>query len=119
MTEAHLSFESTRFVSTVAHDGHGTIEVARTTTAVPGSRCNFIDLVVVPVGATIGEHTHGVNDEEIYVVVEGRGHMTVDGETFEVLPGHIIVNHPGSTHGLANDGDRPLRLVVVDVAAPP
>jgi mannose-6-phosphate isomerase-like protein (cupin superfamily) len=119
MTEGHLSFESARLVPTVAHDGRGTIEVARATTAVPGSRCNFIDLAVVPAGASIGEHTHGMDDEEIYVVVEGRGRMTVDGDTFEVRPGHVIVNRPGGTHGLDNRGDGPLRLVVVDVAAPP
>jgi mannose-6-phosphate isomerase-like protein (cupin superfamily) len=112
------SFDDARFMTTVAHGGRGSIEVARATTGVPGSACTFIDLCVVPAGGSIGSHTHGVDDEEIYVVVEGHGSMTVDDETFEVGPGDVIVNRPGGTHGLSNDGDAPLRIVVVDVATP-
>ena len=42
--------------------------------------------------------------------------MTVDDRSFGVGPGDVIVNRPGGTHGLVNDGAGPLRLVVVDVA---
>jgi quercetin dioxygenase-like cupin family protein len=111
-----LSFEDAEFRSAVAHDGDGTIEVARATTGLPGSGCRFIDLCVVPAGASIGDHTHGDDDEEIYVVVEGRGRMTLDGRAFDVGPGDVVVNRPGGSHGLRNDADRPLRIVVVDLA---
>lgn len=112
-----LSFEDAEFRSAVAHDGRGTIRFARATTGLPGSALNFIDLCVVPPGASIGDHTHGPDDEEIYVVVEGRGRMTVEGESFDVGPGDVVVNAPGGRHGLRNEADAPLRLVVLDVAA--
>jgi oxalate decarboxylase/phosphoglucose isomerase-like protein (cupin superfamily) len=112
------SFGDARFTSTVAHDGRGTIEVARATTNVPGSACTFIDLCVVPAGNSIGMHAHGIDDEEIYVVIDGHGSMTVDDETFDVGPGDVIVNRPGGAHGLSNDTDAPLRIVVVDIATP-
>jgi mannose-6-phosphate isomerase-like protein (cupin superfamily) len=114
--DRRLSFEGARFETAVAHDGRNTIRFARATTGIPTSACNFIDLCIVPAGSSIGVHVHGAGDEEIYVVVDGRGRMSVEGETFEVGPGDVIVNPPGGTHGLANDGDTPLRLVVVDVA---
>ena len=33
-----------------------------------------------------------------------------------VTPGSVVLNRPGGTHGLHNDGDAPLRLFVVEVA---
>jgi mannose-6-phosphate isomerase-like protein (cupin superfamily) len=41
--------------------------------------------------------------------------MYLDGEEFEVEPGHVIVNRPGGTHGLKNIGNSELKLVVVEV----
>jgi mannose-6-phosphate isomerase-like protein (cupin superfamily) len=116
--DRHLSFGGARFETAVAHEGRNTIGFARATTGVPGSACNFIDLCVVPAGSSIGVHTHGGGDEEIYIVIDGRGKMSVDGEGFDVEAGDVIVNRPGGTHGLVNDGDALLRLVVVDVARP-
>ena len=116
MQEDRLSFDEAVFRTAVAHGGRDTIRFARATGDVPGSACNFIDLCIVPAGSSIGVHTHGPDDEEIYVVVEGRGRMTVDDRSFDVGPGDVIVNRPGGTHGLVNDGADPLRLIVVDVA---
>jgi mannose-6-phosphate isomerase-like protein (cupin superfamily) len=114
--DRRLSFDEARFETTVAHEGRNTIDVSRATSEVPGSACNFIDLCVVPAGSSIGVHTHGDDDEEIYIVIDGRGRMRVDDRSFDVGPGDVIVNPPGGTHGLDNDGDVPLRFVVVDVA---
>ena len=49
------------------------------------------------------------------VPLEGKGMMYLDGEEFEVEPGHVIVNRPGGTHGLKNLGNSELKLVVVEV----
>ena len=43
--------------------------------------------------------------------------MRVENEDVEVGPGDVIVNPPGGTHGLANTGVEPLRMVVLDVNA--
>lgn len=75
---------------------------------------NFVDYAVLPPGTSIGLHTHG-DDEELYLVLEGRGTMRLDDREFEVEAGSLILNRPGGSHGLRNDGDVPLRLFVVEV----
>jgi mannose-6-phosphate isomerase-like protein (cupin superfamily) len=111
----HFTFADAHFEAVVAHDGEGRISAARVLTRGERGGATFIDLVVVPPGCTIGEHTHDA-DEETYVIVRGSGTMTVDGTSLVVGPGDVIVNRPGGTHGLRNTGVDPLRLVVVDVA---
>lgn len=99
----------------VAHGGQGTIGFAR---PLDGDEfegpVHFVDYAVLPPGASIGEHTHG-RDEEIYLVLEGRGTMTRDGGCFAVQAGDVIVNRAGGRHGLLNDADEPLRLFVVEI----
>jgi mannose-6-phosphate isomerase-like protein (cupin superfamily) len=109
----HYSFESARFVEVVAHDGNHPIEFHRAEEG--GLACNFVDLSVVPVGADIGIHRHENDNEEIYVIISGRGWMHLDDRQFEVGPGHVIVNRPGGAHGLKNIGDVPLKMVVVEI----
>jgi mannose-6-phosphate isomerase-like protein (cupin superfamily) len=111
----HFTFADALFEAVVAHDGQGRISAARVVAGRAGGGAEFIDLVVVPPGGTIGEHTHGA-DEETYVIVHGSGTMTVDGTSLVVGPGDVVVNRAGGTHGLRNTGVDPLRLVVVDVA---
>ena len=79
----------------------------------------FIDLSVLGPGADIGRHTHQPDNEELYVVVSGKGLMTLDDREFEVGPGHVIVNRPGGTHGLKNIGAEELRIVVIEVESRP
>jgi mannose-6-phosphate isomerase-like protein (cupin superfamily) len=74
-------------------------------------------LTVVPPGASIGVHTHGPADEEIYVVVSGAGLMRLERDEFMVGPGDVVVNSRRGTHGLVNTGEAELRLVVVEVPA--
>lgn len=110
----HFTFADASYEAVVAHDGQGKISAARVVAARAGGGAEFIDLVVVPPGCSIGEHTHGA-DEETYVIVDGSGTMTIDGTSLVVGPGDVVVNRAGGTHGLRNTGADPLRLVVVDV----
>ena len=102
-----------------AHDGDGELFTARAVEREPGQLVTFVDLTVVPPGVSVGRHTHGPDDEELYVVVEGTGVVELDGVTVLVGPGDVVVNPPGGTHALRATGDVPLRMVVVDVARPP
>jgi len=110
-----FNFNSVEFEQVIAHHGKASIFFKRVTERAKGSVCNFVDLAVVPVGADIGKHTHSLDNEEIYIVLEGKGMMYLDGEEFEVEPGHVIVNRPGGTHALKNIGKSELKLVVVEV----
>ena len=80
---------------------------------------NFVDLTVMPPGTSIGMHTHGPGDEEVYVVVSGSGRMRLEGEEFAVGPGDVVVNGRRGTHGLVNTSAEDLRLVVVEIPAGP
>ncbi len=111
----HFRFDDVDYVRTVAHGGAGEILTRRVLDSGVDSACNFIDITIVPVGCTIGTHMHPADNEEIYIVISGDGEMHLDGETFAVAAGHVIVNRPSGTHGLRNTGERDLRLVVIEV----
>jgi mannose-6-phosphate isomerase-like protein (cupin superfamily) len=113
--DQHFCFESLAYEQVFAHGGALPILFKRVAERARGSACNFIDFSIVPPGADIGRHTHATDNEEIYIVVSGRGLMYLDGEELEVGPGHVIVNRPGGTHALKNTADTELRLVVVEV----
>lgn len=79
------------------------------------SGLRFVIYTEIEPGRSIGYHTHGAN-EEVYVVLEGGGRMTVNGETRPVQAGDVILNKPGWSHGLENDTDRPLKILVFEAA---
>ena len=110
-----LNLDDLDLQEVVAHDGEGRILFNR----VFGEEAfrgpwNFVDYAVLPPGTSIGIHTHGKN-EELYLVLEGQGTMHLDGESFPVRPGSVILNRPGGTHGLCNDGEHALKIFVVEV----
>lgn len=101
-----------------AHGGEGLIRFARMATSESLSgACHFIDFTTMPVGTSIGEHTHAMDEEEFYLILSGSGRMRRDGEEFDVGPGDLIRNRPGGTHGLTNTGSLPLQLFVFEVQA--
>jgi mannose-6-phosphate isomerase-like protein (cupin superfamily) len=109
-------FDGCTFERVRAHGGSNEISFARVLARSQGP-LRFVDLSVLPPESDIGCHTHETDNEELYIVVAGRGLMTLDGQEFEVGPGHVIVNRPGGTHGLRNIGEEELRIVVIEVDA--
>src|SRR3989440_6892256 len=95
--ERQYRFEGCTFERVRAHGGAREISFARVLARNRGS-IRFIDLSVLGPGADIGRHTHGLDNEELYVIVSGRGLMVLDGEEFEVGPGDRILDRPGGTH---------------------
>jgi mannose-6-phosphate isomerase-like protein (cupin superfamily) len=116
--DRRYKFEGCAFERVRAHGGAREIAFARVVARQRGS-IRFIDLSVLEPGADIGCHTHEADNEELYIVVSGRGWMTLDGHEFEVGPGHVILNRPGGTHGLRNIGKEELRIVVIEVESHP
>ena len=100
----------------VAHHGQGKIEFVRPFEDKDAETdLSFVDYVEIPVGASIGIHTHGDN-EEIYFIVEGSGTMHTNGEDTKVNAGDLIFNRRGWTHGLKNDSQAPLKVLVWETA---
>ena len=60
-------------------------------------------------------HSHPTN-EQVYVIVRGRGAMTVGGETQEVGPGTAILVPPDTPHSIRCVGDE--RLVFISATPP-
>lgn len=74
----------------------------------------FILTIDVPAGGSVGYHQHGDN-EEVYIILEGRGRMTVNDEERDVKPGDVILNKPGWSHGIKNTTDDNLKILVFEV----
>lgn len=99
----------------VAHGGPGTCQIARLfqTEKLAGT-WHFIEYLIVPPGVTIGRHRHGAN-EEIYFIIEGQAKMTINNQEYLVKPGDFIVNHPEWEHGLHNESQEEVKLLVIEV----
>jgi mannose-6-phosphate isomerase-like protein (cupin superfamily) len=61
-------------------------------------------------------HSHSAQ-EQVFVIVRGRGVMIVDGEEREVGPGTLVFIPPGAVHAIRNSGAE--TLVFVSATAPP
>ena len=81
-----------------------------------GSRNLAITWVEGGPGSRQGVHAHP-NSEQVYVIVRGRGVMTVGAEEKEVSAGTLILVPPGTGHAILNTGDEP--LVFISATSPP
>ncbi|MBD3421929.1 MAG: cupin domain-containing protein [Chitinivibrionales bacterium] len=65
----------------------------------------------IPPGSSVGCHHHP-HDEEVFVILEGEGILTVNEKEFVVGAGDVIVNQPGDSHGLKNDATKKIVILV-------
>jgi quercetin dioxygenase-like cupin family protein len=101
----------------VTHEGRGMVKNASLYDAKDfGTNLRFIIYSELKPGTSIGYHTHE-NDEEVYVILEGKGIMTINGEPREVRAGDVILNKPYGSHGLENNSDTDLKILVFEVQA--
>jgi len=75
----------------------------------------FIDHCLLPPDTSIGYHQHNTI-EEVYYVMSGRGRFTVNGKTFDVKEGDALPCRLHDSHGLYNNTDEPLEILVFSVA---
>jgi mannose-6-phosphate isomerase-like protein (cupin superfamily) len=61
-------------------------------------------------------HRHGRN-EEVYVVLAGRGQFWVDGEVVDVSEGSIVRMAPAAVRTFRNHVDEPVYLLVIQTRA--
>lgn len=72
----------------------------------------FVAEMTLEPGTSIGLHAHE-HDEELYVVLEGRGTGVLDDEQFEVAVGDAWLCKAGHRHAVLADRDAPLRFLAV------
>ena len=100
-----------------AHGGEGQIAFHRIATAEEmAGGCNFIDVAVVPPGTTIGLHRHRPTEEEYYLLLDGEGVMTREGEELHLRAGDLVRNPPGGAHTFRTTGSEPVRLFVFELS---
>jgi mannose-6-phosphate isomerase-like protein (cupin superfamily) len=70
----------------------------------------------LPAGGSTRRHRHP-RSEELYVLLEGRGEMEVDGARRPVAPGDAVLIPPGARHQITASAAAPLRFLCC--CAPP
>lgn len=99
-----------------SHDGKGPYELHEIWSGSDfQSNIDFIDRVVIPPNSTVGYHKHG-NNEEMYIVLEGSGEMTLNGKRTAIKKGDMILNQPEGEHGLVNHSSGNIDLLVIQVS---
>jgi mannose-6-phosphate isomerase-like protein (cupin superfamily) len=99
----------------ISHDGEGLIDhVYLFREGDFDTKLQFILTIDIPAGGSVGYHQHGEN-EEVYVILEGRGLMTVNNEERNVKPGDVILNKSGWSHGIKNTTNDTLKILVFEV----
>lgn len=81
-----------------------------------GSRNLVVTWVDCQPGGEQQMHVHGV-EEQVYIVVSGRGLMKTGDEEQEVSAGTLIFVPPGTAHAIRNTGAD--TLTFVSAASPP
>jgi len=82
--------------------------------ALTGSEISVNEL---PAGGSVPfVHSHKRN-EEVYIILKGRGRFYIDGEEFEVEEGSVIRVDPAGARCLRADSRRPIRYICIQTAA--
>jgi quercetin dioxygenase-like cupin family protein len=76
-----------------------------------------LDLYCLEPGQSQKVHSHADQDK-VYVVLEGRGQVTVGAEEHALAAGEAVVAAAGAPHGVTNDSGARL-LLLVFVSPPP
>jgi mannose-6-phosphate isomerase-like protein (cupin superfamily) len=82
--------------------------------ALTGSEISVNEL---PAGVSVPfVHSHKRN-EEVYVILKGKGQFYIDGEEFEVEEGSVVRVDPAGARCLRADGQTPIRYLCIQTEA--
>ena len=96
------------------HEGEGLIVRRALFKSESNLRINMEIWELAP-GVSEGDHIHDKDRplEEIYYFLEGEGIMTIEGKEIAVFKEDAVMVPPGMDHGLLNNGDKILKLVII------
>ena len=101
-----------------SHEGEGKVELYEMWDKPEfNDNVDFFDRVVMPPKTSMGYHKHE-NTTEMYIILEGTGTITIEGEEHAIKKGDMIKNPPYGSHGLKNDSDSDLDLLVLQITNP-
>ena len=82
--------------------------------ALTGSEISVNEL---PAGVSVPfVHSHKRN-EEVYIILKGKGQFYVDGDEFEVEDGNVLRVDPAAARCLRADGRTPIRYICIQTEA--
>ncbi len=71
-----------------------------------------IAMTILKPGSNVKRHFHQESDE-IYVIVNGSGVMTVDDDSFHIASGDVVLIVPGERHEVVADGIEDLEFFAI------
>ena len=77
-----------------------------------GDHGRLFSKLVLPPGASIGEHQHEGEFEAFYVV-DGNPTVTDNGDVVELNPGDMHLCPNGSSHSVANNTDKDVTMIAL------
>jgi quercetin dioxygenase-like cupin family protein len=93
--------------------GGATWHLARKTLGAEAFGFNLVD---IEPGGQIPEHDHsGDNQEEVYIVLEGRATLVTDGQEQDAPAGTYARYAPEVKRTIRNDSDAPVRALLIGV----
>lgn len=75
-----------------------------------GGKVRLCARLTLPPGTAIGPHAHA-GEDEVYVIVRGRGMLEEGGRETRVQTGDAVLTGKGASHAVRNDGDEPLEII--------
>lgn len=78
---------------------------------------SMLDIYCLLPGQRQKPHSHAANDK-YYLVLEGSGRFRIGDDERSLAPGWAALAPPGVEHGLVNDTDRPLVVLVFQAPKP-
>lgn len=76
-----------------------------------GAPATDLTITWVEVDPGAAQEIHSHDPEQVYVLVEGDGEMTVGDETASISAGDLVHIPSNAAHGIENTGDEPLEYV--------
>lgn len=72
-----------------------------------------ISINELPAGASVPfVHSHKRN-EEVYIIIRGKGRFYIDGDEFEISEGNVVRISPAGQRCIAAAPDSPLRFICI------
>jgi mannose-6-phosphate isomerase-like protein (cupin superfamily) len=95
--------------------GEGTVQYRRALDpSVFKTNWSYMDHLLIPPGASEGQHYHQYV-EEIYYVLNGDGEAQVNGETAQIHKGDAVPVLINDVHSFANHGPQDLELMIIGI----
>ncbi len=92
--------------------GEGTITITHLVDKDKIKNGRLMARIDLPVGASIGQHTHE-GETEYYLIQEGEGEVQEADGVKAVGPGDVVITGDQESHSIKNTGNTPLIMTAI------